>query len=94
MADDSTNGEHRQTLEKSSTTRKGLPVSPSLGPTLEAAQVPARARMVDKRVIYLSLLAIITGILASLMAEVLIWFIGFITKSAYFKNIWISRIYS
>jgi H+/Cl- antiporter ClcA/CBS domain-containing protein len=83
MAEDQTNGEHRQTLEKSSTTRKGLPVSPSLGPTLEAAQVPARARMVDKRVIYLSVLAIITGILASLMAEVLIWFIRFITKHSF-----------
>lgn len=70
-------------VERASTTQEGVPVSPSLGPTLDAAQVPARATPVDPRVIYISLLALLVGISAGLMARILIWLIHFITHLSF-----------
>ena len=48
-------GEHQ--VERALTT-EGLPVSPSLGPTLEAAAVPIEASLVDSRVVVICFLAI------------------------------------
>lgn len=70
-------------VERSSTTREGLPVSPSLGPTLAVADVPTRSTPVDPRVIYISLLALAVGIFAGLMSRVLIWLIHFITHLSF-----------
>lgn len=84
MTDDLNNDtQRRQGSGKSSKTHEGLPVSPSLGPTLESAQAPAHTRIVDNRVIYLCFLAIITGILAGVMAEVLKWFIAFVSHISF-----------
>jgi H+/Cl- antiporter ClcA len=70
-------------VERSSTTREGLPVSPSLGPSLAVADVPKRATPVDPRVIYISLLALGVGICAGLTAQALIWLIRLITHFSF-----------
>jgi chloride channel protein, CIC family len=70
-------------VERASTTAEGLPISPSLGPALEAAQVPTRATPVDRRVIYISILALGVGIAAGLMARVLVWVIHVITHLSF-----------
>jgi CIC family chloride channel protein len=70
-------------VERASTTREGLPVSPSLGPTLAVADVPTRATPVDPRVVYVSLLALAVGIAAGVMARVLIWLIHLITHLSF-----------
>jgi len=70
--------EHDHEVEKASTT-DGLPVSPSFGPTLIAADVPHQSTPIDVRVLYLSVLSVIVGVLAALMAQVLIRFIAILT---------------
>jgi chloride channel protein, CIC family len=61
-----------------------LPVAPSLGPTLDAADVPAEARSVDRRVIWISVLAMGVALAAGLAAQVLTRLIALITSLAYF----------
>jgi H+/Cl- antiporter ClcA/CBS domain-containing protein len=70
-------------VERASTTQEGLPISPSMGPALAAADLPTRATPVDPRVIYISLLALIVGIAAGLMARVLIWLIHLLTHLSF-----------
>lgn len=70
-------------VERASTTQEGLPISPSMGPALAAADLPTRATPVDPRVIYISLLALIVGTAAGLMARVLIWLIHLITHLSF-----------
>ncbi len=65
-------------------TTEGLPVSPSLAPSLEAAEVPSHVALVDARVAFISLLAIGIAILSVLAAEVLVRLINLITNLAFF----------
>ncbi len=71
------------TLEQSSTVA-GLPVSPSLGPALEAASVPRHAVLVDRRVAMISALCIFLGVAASVVAEVLVRLIALITQISFY----------
>ena len=77
--------EHDHEVEKASTT-DGLPVSPSFGPTLIAADVPQQSTPIDVRVLYLSVLSVIVGVLAALMAQVLIRFIAILTNILLFHH--------
>ena len=70
-------------VERASTT-DGLPVSPSIGPTLEAAQVPQQASLVDRRVVYLCILAIGIAVAAGFVAQGLTHLIGLITNLAFY----------
>ena len=49
-------------IERASTT-EGLPVSPSLGPALELANVPSRTATVDRRTIFVCLLILSLALL-------------------------------
>lgn len=70
-------------VERGATVNQGLPVSPSLGPTLEAANVPVEFMPVDKRVVFISVLAIILAGIAAIVAQVLMRLIWLITGIAF-----------
>jgi H+/Cl- antiporter ClcA len=76
----------RSRLEQAATV-EGLPVSPSLGPTLQAASVPREIALVDRRVFYLSGLAIGIGVVAAFVAQLLMRLIWFFTQLAFYGRI-------
>src|SRR6476619_5905392 len=55
-------------VERASTT-EGLPVSPSLGPALEAADVPMRTGLVDRRTVLLCVISVTVALAAGLVAQ-------------------------
>src|SRR5215471_11369314 len=69
-------------VQKASTT-EGLPVSPSMGPAMAVANVPVRAALVDRRVAFISLLAIVLALLAACVAQILMGMIGLITNLSF-----------
>src|SRR3954466_7519918 len=70
-------------VERASTT-EGLPVSPSLGPVLEAANVPGRTATVDRRTVFVCLLSIILAVAAALAAQVLVRLITLFTNLSFY----------
>jgi H+/Cl- antiporter ClcA len=73
----------RGDVEAASTTN-GLPVSPSLGPALAQAGVPARATAIDQRVLWICVLSTFLGALAGLIAELLIHLIWLVTNISFY----------
>ncbi|HTL12082.1 MAG TPA: chloride channel protein [Bdellovibrionota bacterium] len=73
-------------IEKSSTTQ-GLPVSPSLGPTVHAAHIHRHVPLVDRRVALISLLAMLLAVVASGVAQVLTRLIAVITHIAFYGEL-------
>ena len=69
-------------VERASTT-EGLPVSPSLGPALEAADVPVQTGLVDRRTVFLCLLSVGVAIAAALAAQALVRLIWLITNVSF-----------
>jgi H+/Cl- antiporter ClcA len=65
-------------------TTDALPVSPSLGPTLAAAQLPPHVSLVDGRVVYVSLLSCLLGLASALIAKGLMCLIAIITSAVFF----------
>jgi chloride channel protein, CIC family len=65
-------------------TTDALPISPSLGPTLAAAHLPPHVPLVDGRVVYISLLSCLLGMVASLIAKGLMCLIAIITNFSFF----------
>ncbi len=70
-------------VERASTT-DGLPVSISMGPMLEQAEVPTRAALVDGRVVYICILAIALAIIAGGVAQLLQHLIAIVTNLAFY----------
>ncbi|WP_437886361.1 chloride channel protein [Sorangium sp. So ce307] len=64
-----------------------LPVAPSMGPALEDLRVPAPAAAVDRRVVFVSGLAIAIAGVAFLAAELLTKLIAVITNLAFFGRL-------
>jgi H+/Cl- antiporter ClcA/predicted transcriptional regulator len=62
----------------------GLPIAPSLSPTLERAQIPEPPPPVDRRVILISALAMVVGAVAALVAEGLTRLIALITNISFY----------
>ncbi|HEX7052215.1 MAG TPA: chloride channel protein [Longimicrobiales bacterium] len=75
-----------QEVARSSTT-DGLPVAPSMGPALESVRVPREYAPVDRRVVFISAMAVLVAIAAGFMAEFLTRLIGLITSLAFFGRI-------
>lgn len=73
-------------VERSSTT-EGLPVSPSLGPTLENENVPVRAALVDARTVLVCGLAMVTAGAAALAAQVLVRLISLFTNLSFYGRL-------
>ncbi|HEX4052665.1 MAG TPA: chloride channel protein [Tepidisphaeraceae bacterium] len=72
-------------VQKASTT-DALPMAPSLGPALQAAQVPFHTSLVDRRVLYISLLSALLGIISAFVAKALVLLIGLITGVCFFGH--------
>lgn len=70
-------------VEKVATT-DALPIAPGLGFALDAARMPRRSTLVDRRVIFISLVAIVIAIAAAFIARLLIGLIGIVTNVAFF----------
>ncbi len=60
-----------------------LPVSPALGPALDAARMPRRSTLVDRRVVAVSAIAGVIAIAAALVAQLLTALIGIVTNLAF-----------
>src|SRR5690349_25170539 len=69
---------------EAATTTEGLPVSPSMGPALLDAQVPARTTLVDSRVVFISVVSIALAIAAACIAEILMHLIGLVTNISFY----------
>lgn len=72
---------------ESSSTTEGLPVSPSLGMTLEAATVPQRRTVMDRRVVLMCLISIGVALVAGFVAHGLILLINLITHLSFFGRV-------
>lgn len=67
-----------------SATSDGLTVSPSLDLVAEAAQVPPQYSPIDRRVLLICVVAILLGVAAAFVAQLLLALIAVITNLAYF----------
>ncbi|HEX2573042.1 MAG TPA: chloride channel protein [Polyangia bacterium] len=72
---------------RDSSTTEGLPVAPSLGPTLEELRLPRQRAAVDGRVMYLCALAIVLAAAAALTAQVLTRLIALVTHLAFYGRL-------
>ena len=70
-------------LAKAATT-PGLPVDSSLAPALAAVRAPVQAPVVNRRVVYISLLSILIAVGAGLVAQALTRLIGLITNISFY----------
>jgi H+/Cl- antiporter ClcA/CBS domain-containing protein len=71
----------------SSSTTGGLPVAPSMGPLLQVAQVERRVAGLRARTITICLLAMLIGLAAAAIAQLLAGLIGLITNLAFYGRI-------
>ncbi|HSR66204.1 MAG TPA: chloride channel protein, partial [Xanthomonadaceae bacterium] len=61
-----------------------LPVAPALGASLQAARMPRRSTLVEPRVLFVCALAVLLGIAAALVAQILVRLIALVTNVAFF----------
>src|SRR2546426_6458466 len=75
-----------QEISRASTT-EGLPVAPSLGPTLQSVQVPKSETLLNTRVLFMSGLAVAIAVAAGLIAQGLVALIGLITNLSFYGRV-------
>jgi chloride channel protein, CIC family len=73
-------------LAQASTT-PGVPVDAALAPTLTAARAPVQTPLVNRRVVFISLVSIVIAACAGLVAQGLTRLIGFITNLSFYGRI-------
>src|SRR5262245_11904223 len=73
-------------IERASTT-EGLPVSPSMGPAIEAVALPAQSTLVDRRVIFICCLSILLAMAAAFIAQGLVRLVALVTNLAFFGRL-------
>jgi H+/Cl- antiporter ClcA len=61
-----------------------LPLSPSLGVALDATRMPRRSTLVDRRVVRITAVAVVLGVAAALIAQLLTALIGLVTNIAFY----------
>ncbi len=71
-------------MTDSKNSNKGLPVAPSLEPSLDSINFPRTAATFGNRTVRLSLLSILLGIISGFIARILTGLIGFITNLAFY----------
>ena len=64
----------------------GLPVAPSLAPALATVEAPPDYSPVDQRVVVIAAIAVLVGMAAAFLANVLTRLIGLITNVAYYGH--------
>ena len=72
---------------ESAATKEGVPVAPSLGPTLERFRVPAERSTMDRRVLIVCGLAIVIAIVTGVVAQLLVSLIAVVTNVAFYGRI-------
>jgi chloride channel protein, CIC family len=70
-----------------SSSTEGLPVAPSMGVTLESVITPQRSTTVSARVIFLSLISVVIGLAAGVVAQILLALIGLITNLCFYGRL-------
>jgi H+/Cl- antiporter ClcA len=65
-------------------TTEGIPVAPSMASALEAARVPPERVLVDRRVVFVSVLAVLLALAAGVVAQVLTRLIWLVTNLAFY----------
>jgi CIC family chloride channel protein len=70
-------------LEEGATT-DGMPVAPAMGPALEAARVPMERGTLDRRVVVVSMWAVLLAFVTGFIAQALVGLIGLITNIAFY----------
>jgi H+/Cl- antiporter ClcA len=65
-------------------TTEGIPVSMSLGPSLEAAHISRRSTLIDRRVVLISALSMAVAIAAGFIADILMRLISLITHISFY----------
>jgi hypothetical protein len=66
---------------------EGLPITPSMGPTLESILTPRHTTAVDGRVVFITLIAVAIGLAAGLIAQILLRLIGLITNLSFYGRL-------
>jgi chloride channel protein, CIC family len=84
QSDVSTVAEHG-VADSSST--EGLPVAPSMGPTLETVVTPQIPTTVGARVVFISVIATLIGLAAGVIAQILMGLIGLITNICFYGRL-------
>lgn len=79
------NTEHSSVRVEGST--DALPVAPALGLSLEAANMPRKSTLVTRRILLISVLAIVLGAVASWVAQALMFLINIITDLCYYGTV-------
>ncbi len=85
MSDQPRPPEHESVRTEGST--DALPVAPALGLSLDIARMPRKSTLVDKRVLFVTALAIGIAFGAALIAQLLTALIGFVTNIAFYGRI-------
>jgi H+/Cl- antiporter ClcA/predicted transcriptional regulator len=67
-------------------TRASVPIAPSLDPTLAAAHMPRQFRPLDRRVLWISFVAMLLGAAVAVVAKLLTALIGLITHIAFYGS--------
>jgi H+/Cl- antiporter ClcA len=70
-----------------SSSTEGLPVAPSMGVTLESVVTPQISTTVSARVVLLSLIAVVIGLAAGVVAQILLGLIGLITNLCFYGRL-------
>jgi len=77
---------HEKEVEKASTTN-GLPVAPSMGPSLASLKTPPRATTLAPRILLVCLICVFLGAAAAVIAQWLMKLIGLVTSVSFF-GVW------
>ena len=90
--DESTRGNDAAPEQTGSSTTEGLPIAPSLGPTLEAAGAQRRVGRLRPRIVQISAIAVGVGIAAAFIAELLGVLISLITNLAFYGRLSVENL--
>jgi CIC family chloride channel protein len=72
---------------ESASTNQGIPVSISIGPTLEAEGIKPEQGVNIPRLIYICFLAILNALLVGVVAKIMVWLIEFVTGISFYGAI-------
>src|ERR1700689_1051680 len=67
-----------------SSSTEGLPIAPSMGPALKTILTPQHTTAVNGRVVFITLIAVVIGLAAGLIAQILLRLIGLITNLSFY----------
>src|SRR5918911_1348079 len=68
-------------------TTDALPVAPAMSSTLAAARLPPERVLVDRRVVFISVLAVVLAMAAGAVAQILTRLIWFVTNVAFYGRL-------